>query len=878
MDRRDNARRARAEAIDVFADDGSVKRTIAFPGAKVLANDVKGGRLAAGSQDSVALVDLSNGQMNRITIRELVQALAFSTDGALLLVGTRSGALIAFDTATAAERFRIAAHPERTAADLKLPGSVAESVPHLPASAIRGVNAIAFDPDGTRFTTAGFGYMRIWDPVSRQMLAQAPIIATVAATQVAQVGLKADYVTRQGQIRTVVADGDELWVFDRTDATQIAHEETFNRSSYFLGRDSTVPIDLAEGRIMVGFSDTLAYLRTLDGSAGDLALRHGTGNATGVAIAPGSARAAIAGDDGIAVVSLTYDGLIAKATPPLGLDGGETDISADGRTILVTNDDRDTSLWHLSGRTFERLPLPVDNTLFIFLPGAFDSDQSSGETTGILIDPARGVALIDVTSGQLIRWVPDYDARDGAYVYLDERQSLYVLGKDTGEIEIRSLGDDAVLHRFTELRDELSRTERFVYSGHRTFFDPSGRFFIVLVIGTDLAYRWDLASGTSERLWRGTRLSDVTYTPDQTLIAMSDRVGNVRVHDAQTLQPVGIEFLSNRSGSGAHLVRFSPDGRLMMITGDGKSQLWDFASHTRIGDVFPSDDSWTGVVPNNVRWLTTGIDGRAVRWDLDVDAWPAIACRAAGRNLTQEEWDNYDPRHALPRHVRAVPVAGKERIAIYVSRRGRRVNVAVRAFSAGGDCSVDWSAAPLRLGLVRRAQWRSAGRARSAKRSASTWPCSATPGAREPKPTRPTTPTRVRRSSLRAGSTRPATSKVTASSPTRKARSGAGSAAVGRFSTRRAPNRTRRINRTSTLARSRRIACFRPTCLALSAWRGPITRPRCRRGRSSAAPADTWARAGQLRERFMSTNTSSFADLAEASQNFRFDFDIRVLD
>jgi hypothetical protein len=33
-----------------------------------------------------------------------------------------------------------------------------------------------------------------------------------------------------------------------------------------------------------------------------------------------------------------------------------------------------------------------------------------------------------------------------------------------------------------------------------------------------------------------------------------------------------------------------------------------------------------------------------VIWDLDVDSWPQIACRAVGRNMTIEEWEQHGPK------------------------------------------------------------------------------------------------------------------------------------------------------------------------------------------------------------------------------------------
>ena len=43
--------------------------------------------------------------------------------------------------------------------------------------------------------------------------------------------------------------------------------------------------------------------------------------------------------------------------------------------------------------------------------------------------------------------------------------------------------------------------------------------------------------------------------------------------------------------------------------------------------------------------LLSVVDSKALTtsWDLDEAHWQAQACAAAGRNLTQEEWDRYLP-------------------------------------------------------------------------------------------------------------------------------------------------------------------------------------------------------------------------------------------
>ena len=44
-------------------------------------------------------------------------------------------------------------------------------------------------------------------------------------------------------------------------------------------------------------------------------------------------------------------------------------------------------------------------------------------------------------------------------------------------------------------------------------------------------------------------------------------------------------------------------------------------------------------VPN----LITTTPNQLLAWNLDVKTWPAVACEAAGRNLTLDEWERFGP-------------------------------------------------------------------------------------------------------------------------------------------------------------------------------------------------------------------------------------------
>ena len=124
----------------------------------------------------------------------------------------------------------------------------------------------------------------------RVLVAQAPLVANIGSDPVARSALAVGFADIAGGVRLVVADDEKLWTLDRFTATQLSQTTTFDRGSFNLRRDAVLPVAIAQGKLFEGFSDTIAYLRTLDGSAADLELRHGTGDATGVALAPAPAK------------------------------------------------------------------------------------------------------------------------------------------------------------------------------------------------------------------------------------------------------------------------------------------------------------------------------------------------------------------------------------------------------------------------------------------------------------------------------------------------------------------------------------------------------------------------------------------------------------
>ena len=174
-----------------------------------------------------------------------------------------------------------------------------------------------------------------------------------------------------------------------------------------------------------------------------------------------------------------------------------------------------------------------------------------------------------------------------------------------------------------------------------------------------LLVRWDLATGVQTKLEKlgvfGGFGASIAIGPRGELVTAYSS-GEVIVRDLETLQPTGERFDASRPGYPA--VGFSLDGSRLWTLYGREMRVWDVAAHEPIGDPLPSDENSliNGVV---TAYGLTQIDGVAVRWNLDDQNWPDIACAAAGRNMTQAEWDLYGPRDT--EYQATCPQFGSER-------------------------------------------------------------------------------------------------------------------------------------------------------------------------------------------------------------------------
>jgi hypothetical protein len=171
--------------------------------------------------------------------------------------------------------------------------------------------------------------------------------------------------------------------------------------------------------------------------------------------------------------------------------------------------------------------------------------------------------------------------------------------------------------------------------------------------GEVVAFDIDRRTFVPSPIMPGGPVARVEARPAAGLLYVVRRDGVVEEWDIATATLVRA-ILTSGAADQAQAVPLNFDDRralMLSITGS-RPQLTDLHTGTLVGAPFPHDSivqpggaDATGEAPLQ---LVT-VDGSHLRvWNLDPDTWFGIACEAAGRNLTEEEWRSLGPRDRPP--------------------------------------------------------------------------------------------------------------------------------------------------------------------------------------------------------------------------------------
>jgi WD40 repeat protein/energy-coupling factor transporter ATP-binding protein EcfA2 len=147
-------------------------------------------------------------------------------------------------------------------------------------------------------------------------------------------------------------------------------------------------------------------------------------------------------------------------------------------------------------------------------------------------------------------------------------------------------------------------------------------------------------------------ITSVAFSPDgKTLASASGQAdGTIKLWDVATRQPSGGAFTGYIAVMNKMV--FSPDGETLVSASLGEDLphqnifLWNVASRQLIGQplIRPEDSVKDIAFSPDGRWLASGgFNKTLILWDMPLESWIEDACRAANRNLTPQEWEQYFP-------------------------------------------------------------------------------------------------------------------------------------------------------------------------------------------------------------------------------------------
>lgn len=610
---------------------------------------------SAGTVEVFEVVDDTLTAVEPIQVGPSVRSLSFDPEGAMIYAGDANGSVHELDLGSSAVtgRWQVFDGPDWVIPDGYSTGEVAASTAlFMNQKGVAGLHV-----DVQRVAAVGGSRITIWDRDSRSLTVSDYAVDPITAGSDGEPVLL--FPRWVGGTST---DPDRLLVMGSNGVVGKINAATGRQTwsvTEGLRRQATYasPLDTA---FVDGLSVTVAddaAIRTVDPDGGSLlgeVLPVLTGRPAGLAASPDGRRVAVATDTGVSVIALDGSGLLNDAFPfdvrpdYLTIAAGGT-VAATGSFSPDAVKVFDRAAYGFEERTLDSDQLP--GALLLYNPETLDPAvgvefriTEDGLVSNRLIDPDNLEPLSD--------WMDDAGSRavdpDNDVQYV--RHEVENFDRPNGEhlFRVRAWPDgEEVAPPIEVVTGEIGAYPRVVLGAGRLVLGPHPFSGSVWAFDTEARALVDppfSVDGGVHTIRHGLKR-------DRLYLTRVD--GGIEERDSTTY-----EILRRMGGpeSPTAFVDMDPlivdeERDLWMTLFGAHPRLLDPSTGSQIGVTFPHDDreilpgSADGVQGAPLQ-LVTMVEGVARVWNLATETWYDLACAAAGRNLTAEEWELLGPRDA----------------------------------------------------------------------------------------------------------------------------------------------------------------------------------------------------------------------------------------
>ncbi len=353
---------------------------------------------------------------------------------------------------------------------------------------------------------------------------------------------------------------------------------------------------------------------------------------------------AIAGDRGLALLALDGGGLlrsaVARQPQQLNLGGGRDASWIVANSPLAIKDRPPAGVWRC-------LPAPCvkDRTLTIGPADVIETDLSNpdvihvyhvGDPSSIDLFDSRSLARLGPTIKKetVSQWASAMDPRSRWYATNNYDFS-------TANVHTIQVNDVATGRRLALIPYDRS-------NGPLLLTTPPSGDVLLATQASGASFLVDTATWQvrPSPLAPG-EASAAGYSQDGRWLVTLNVGGVLTLRDPHSYK--AIRRMAAGAGGldsfGYQFFAFSDDGRYLVTTNDNRARLWDVATGEMIGRPLTAlARSTVPSLPGKTLHVLTATERWIQIWNFDPATWRDTACRAAGRNLTREEWTQYGPR------------------------------------------------------------------------------------------------------------------------------------------------------------------------------------------------------------------------------------------